>query len=303
MRVRRSSAGGQHWRILIRILSAACLLLLLAAVLRQGVFRGSPGEDLIPAPVASHAGLEMHMLDVGQGQSLLLICGGESALVDAGLSGTAGDVVDYIWSQGVQRLDYLFITHPHSDHCGGASAILEKVGAETLVVPQYLSQEATLATAGDWVGKTDTQIAIIHTGETFSLGQATVTVLHPEADNDIDEMNDLSLVLLVEYQGRRLLITGDITADVEETLLSVGTVDVLQVAHHGSATSSCQAFLEALSPKVALISCGRNNEYGHPHASVLERLEDIDAEIRRTDLEGTLTVRVIEGLLTVTADN
>lgn len=303
MRAGRSSAGGQAWRIRTWILLAACLLLLLAAALRQGAFRGSPGEDLIPAPVESHAGLEMHMLDVGQGQSLLLTCGGESALVDAGLSGTAGDVTDYIRSQGVHTLDYLFITHPHSDHCGGAATVLAKVGADTLVIPQYLSEEATLATAGDWVGDTDTQIAITHTDETFSLGSATVTVLHPPADNDIDEMNDLSLVLLVEYQGRRLLITGDITADVEETLLSVGPVDVLQVAHHGSATSSCQAFLEALSPDFALISCGRNNEYGHPHASVLERLEAVGAEIRRTDLEGTLTVRVQEGRLTVTGDN
>lgn len=303
MSKRNSSAGRRPWRILTRILLAACLLLLLASALRQGVFRGSPGEDLVPAPVGSHAGLEMHMLDVGQGQALLLTCGGESAMVDAGLSGTAEDTADYLWSQGVRRLDYLFITHPHSDHCGGAPIILSQVGADTLVVPRYLSEEATLATAGDWVGDTDTQIAITHTGETFSLGQATVTVLHPPADNAIDEMNNLSLVLLVEYQGRRVLITGDITADVEETLLSVGPVDVLQVAHHGSYTSSCQSFLEALSPRIALISCGRNNEYGHPHASVLERLEAVGAEIRRTDLEGTLILRVQEGLLTVTADN
>lgn len=303
MSKRTSTAGRQPWRILARILLAACLLLLLASALRQGVFRGAPGEALLPAPVESHAGLELHMLDVGQGQALLLTCGGESAMVDAGLSSTAEDTADYLWAQGVRRLHYLFITHPHSDHCGGASAILSQVGAETLVVPRYLSEEATLATAGDWVGDTDTGIAITHTGESFPLGQATITVLHPPADNDIDEMNDLSLVLLVEYQGKRLLITGDITREVEEQLLSIGPVDALQVAHHGSATSSCQAFLEALSPDIALISCGRNNEYGHPHASVLERLEAIGAEIRRTDLEGTLILRVQEGFLSVAADN
>lgn len=297
-------AGRQLWRILCRVLLAACLLLLFVAGLKAGLFRRYLPENLMPAPVEGRAGFALHMLDVGQAQALLLTCGGESAMVDTGLPATADDVVDYVWRQGVRGLDYLFVTHPHSDHCGGARAVLEEIGAETLVIPEYLSPEAALATAGDWVGMTDTQIAVTHTGEQFQLGDATLSVLHPAAGNGIEDMNDLSLVLLVEYAGKRLLITGDISREVELQLLdAVGPVEVLQVSHHGSGGSSCGEFLEKLSPDYALISCGVNNDYGHPHDSVLERLEDVGAAIYRTDRDGTLVLGIQEGQITVKSKN
>lgn len=304
MRSKSKQTGRQLWRILWRVLLAACLLLLLTAAVKTGLFRRYLPKDLLPAPVEGQAGFALHMIDVGQGQALLLTCGGESAMVDTGLPGTSRKVTDYLWQQGVRELKYLFVTHPHSDHCGGAREVLEQVGAKTLVMPEYLSAEAALATAGDWVGGTDTGIAVTRTGERFRLGEAVITVLHPAADNGIEDMNDLSLVLLVEYSGRRLLLCGDISREVELSLLpGLGPVDLLQVAHHGSGASSCREFLEAVSPDYALISCGKNNDYGHPHDSVLERLADVGARIRRTDLEGTLVVTVREGQISVEGEN
>lgn len=296
--------GRRLWRTLCRVFLAACLLLLFAAALKTGLFRQYLPQNLMPAPVEGQAGFALHMIDVGQGQALLLTCGGESAMVDTGLPATARQVTDYLWRQGVKGLKYLFVTHPHSDHCGGARAVLEKVGAKRLVIPEYLSPEAALATAGDWVGATDTQIAVTHTGETFRLGDAVISVLHPGAGNAIEDMNDLSLVLLVEYSGKRLLLCGDLSGEVELQLLdAVGPVDILQVPHHGSGGSSCEEFVNALSPDYALISCGENNDYGHPHDSVLERLQDVGAEIHRTDREGTLVVRIREGQITVENEN
>ena len=297
------STGRQLWRTLCRVFLAACLLLLFVTALRMGLFRQYLPGNLMPAPVEGQAGFALHMIDVGQGQALLLTCGGESAMVDTGLPATADDVVDYVWRQGVRDLRYLFVTHPHSDHCGGARTLLEEIGAETLVIPEYLSPEAALATAGDWVGNTATQMAVTHTGEQFRLGDATLSVLHPAAGNGIEDMNDLSLVLLVEYAGKRLLITGDITQEVELQLPDIGPVDMLQVPHHGSGGSSCAEFLEQLSPEYAFISCGENNDYGHPHDSVLQRLEDVGAAIYRTDREGTLVVRIREGQITVESEN
>ena len=295
--------GRRLWRILWRVLLAACLLLLLTAAVKTGLFRRYLPQDLLPAPVEGQAGFALHMLDVGQGQALLLTCGGESAMVDAGLPESGGKITEYLREQGVRQLKYLFVTHPHSDHCGSAQRVLARVPTETLVVPQYLSVQDALVSAGEWVGATDTAIAVTHTGQTFSLGEAVITVLHPADGNGIEDMNDLSLVLLVEYAGKRLLLTGDISREVELSLLPIGSVDVLQVAHHGSGGSSCTEFLADTAPDVALISCGRNNDYGHPHDSVLERLEDVGAQIHRTDREGTLVVRIREGKITVENEN
>ena len=295
---RGTQTGRRPWRVLLRGLLAGCLLLLFVLALRSGLFRGISGGRLLPLP-ADTGGFALHMIDVGQGQALLLTCGGESAVIDTGPPSAAQSTVDYVLDRGVGRLRYLFVTHPHSDHCGGAGTLLEQVGADTLVIPEYLSAEAALATAGDWVGRTGTQVAVTHTGEQFALGEAVITVLHPPLDNGIDDMNQLSLVLLVEYSGRRLLITGDISGEVEQSLLPLGHVDVLQVAHHGSGASSCREFLEDLSPEHALISCGRNNDYGHPHAVVLERLEAVGARIWRTDEQGSIVVRIREGQITV----
>ena len=295
---RSQNPSGRLWRRLLGGMLAACLLLLLAVALKQGAL-----TDLLRRPLKHEAGFAMHMIDVGQGQALLLTCGGQTAMVDTGPADTSRQVVDYLLKEGVRKLDYLFVTHPHSDHYGGANRILETLGARVLLIPEYLSEEAALTTAGDWVGKTDTQIAVTRAGERYTLGEAVITVLHPQADNGIDDMNDLSLVLLVEYAGRRLLITGDLTENEEPHLPDIGPVDVLQVAHHGSYTSSTRAFLEDVRPTYALISCGKNNEYGHPHNVVIARLEDVDARIHRTDEEGTLLVRILEGQIAVTSEH
>ena len=303
MRFRPKGAGRPLWRTLFGALLAACLLLLFVYALEQGAFRSILQDNTVPVPTEGQAGFALHMMDVGQAQALLLTCGGKAALVDTGLRDTADEVADYLYRQGVRKLDYVFVTHPHSDHCGGAKDILAEVGAETLVIPEYLSEEAALATAGDWVGETGIGIAITHAGETFSLGEAVITVLHPAAGNAIEDMNDLSLVLRVEYGGKNLLLTGDITSAVEESLLPLGHVDLLQVPHHGSGTSSSEAFLADITPDFALISCGRNNDYGHPHQNVVERLEAAGAEIFRTDEQGIIVARIREGKLTVTIEN
>jgi len=297
----RKSAGRLTWRRLLGGALAACLLLLLSIAVRQGAL-WDLAREFVPAPT-QQAGLSLHMIDVGQGQALLLTCGGKSAMVDTGLPGTSDQVVNYLWRQGVRRLDYLFVTHPHSDHCGGAKDVVERIGTEVLIIPEYLSQEAALATAGDWVGRTDTPIDITCAGREYALGDATITVLHPAAGNGIEDMNDLSLVLKVSYGGKTLLLTGDIGENVERQLPDMGHIDVLQVPHHGSYTSSSADFLQAISPDYALISCGRNNDYGHPHDVVLSRLEDAGAEIYRTDLQGTLVLQVSEGQISIKIEN
>ena len=295
---RKRTSSGRLLRRFFGGLLAACLLLLLAQTIRQGAL-----SDLLPGAVQNRAGFALHMIDVGQGQALLLTCGDKAAMVDAGPGDASRQVTDYLLKQGVRKLDYLFVTHPHSDHYGGVNRVVKTLSTDVLIIPEYLSEEAALATAGDWVGNSATQIAVTQTGKRYALGDAVITVLHPDAGNGIDEMNDLSLVLLVEYAGRRMLITGDLTQNEEANLPVIGPVDLLQVGHHGSDTSSASTFLDELRPRYALISCGRDNEYGHPHNAVLNRLEEVGAQIRRTDREGTLVARIVEGQIAVTSEH
>ncbi len=291
------------WKRILGGLLGLVLALVVGISLKTGLFRTLLPENLLPAPVESRAGFSLHMIDVGQAQAILLTCGGQTALIDAGLPQTGGKLVNYLYQAGVRQLDYLFVTHPHSDHCGGAREVMEKTGADVLIIPQYLSEEAALATAADWVGNTAAQIAITQPGKQYPLGEATLTVLHPAADNTIEDMNDLSLVLLAEYQGKRMLFTGDITAEVERSLLPVGKLDILQVAHHGSGSSSCPEFLTDTMPDLALISVGEGNDYGHPHENVLQRLQESGADIRRTDRDGTIVVTLLQGQISVQVEN
>ena len=306
-RKKSKDKGRLTWKRLLGGLLAACLLLLLAVALRQGALhdlaRDFLPEDLLPKALREQPGFALHMIDVGQAQALLLTCGDETALVDTGLAGTADKLVNYLAWHGHGALDYLFVTHPHSDHCGGAKDVVQKIGTDVLLIPEYLPEEAALTTAADWVGSTPTPIAVTHTGAQYPLGDARITVLHPAADNGIDDMNDLSLVLQVDYGGKRFLLTGDIGEAVEAQLPDIGKVDVLQVAHHGSNGSSSQAFLQKITPDYALISCGKNNDYGHPHADVLSRLQALGAQIYRTDRDGTVVVRVNEGEISVKIEN
>ena len=147
--------GRLTWRRLLGGLLAACLLLLLAAAVQGGAL-----ANLLPGTLKEPVGLSLHMIDVGQGQALLLTCGGKAAMVDTGPPDTSRQVVDYLLKQGVRKLDYLFVTHPHSDHFGGARRVMETLKTDVLLIPEYLSEEAALTTAGDWVGNTATQIAV-----------------------------------------------------------------------------------------------------------------------------------------------
>ena len=248
-----------------------------------------------------NGGLTLVCEDVGQGQALLLTCGDRTALVDTGLAGKAESLLEALAEQGVTRLDYLFITHPHSDHCGGAKTVLAALPTALLVVPDYYDKDALYIQAGEWLGATDTALDIAYAGREYSLGGANLTVLSPPQGNDIDDMNDLSLVLLAEYTGVKMLLCGDASQSIEESILPLGHIDLLVAGHHGSRTATGEALLRDITPTYVFISCGLNNEYGHPHREVLERLEEAGAQILRTDEGGALTARVAQGRLRVAA--
>lgn len=240
--------------------------------------------------------LTVRFLDVGQGDCALLTNGEQAVLIDAGTVEQPRLVYEWLCSYGIQRLDAVFVSHPHADHMGGLSAVLRNcsVGDVYLQLPP---KELTVTEAfyTDALAVMEEQrISWIQpqAEDSFSYCGATFTVVGPLAPM-AEDLNDLSLCVRVEYGDRAFLFCGDMTEKEEKTLLQRENglaADVLKVPHHGSGGSSHRRFLEAVNPEIAVISCGKYNDYGHPHSSVLERLAEVGAAVYRTDEQGTVTV-------------
>ncbi len=219
-------------------------------------------------------------LDVGQGNCALVeLPGGKCLIVDAGpahFSFNAGErtVAPCLYAKGIDRIDRLILTHPDIDHVGGADYLLNAFGAEALVIGP-----AGPESSGDW------EIIRQKTGGYLKIGGALLLFFNPPRPSEDD--NSASLVFTLIYGKSSALFTGDIPASVERELLPFADLlkaDILMVSHHGSAYSSSPPFLKAVSPKYALVSCGRNNRYRHPAPETIRRLENSGALIHRTDL-------------------
>ena len=234
---------------------------------------------------------------MGQAQSLLLICGEDAILVDAGEYVAGGKVLAALSRAGVQHLSAAIVTHPHSDHYGGMRTVLEKIPTAAFYtsavpesqLPTTQSYEKLLNT----LSEQSIPAAYLFAGDTIPLGDATVTVLSPARGATWENLNNYSLVLRVTYGNTAFLLMGDAEAEVEESMLTAKTelaADVLVVGHHGSATSSSKNFIKAVAPRDALLSVGEDNSYNLPNTGVLTRLKEQGAALYRTDLQGTITV-------------
>jgi competence protein ComEC len=263
---------------------------------------------LLWQPWPSDAGrgkLELTAIDVGQGDSLLLVFpDGKSMVVDGGgvLSygprkrraslDTGEDVVSpYLWSRGIRRIDVLVVTHAHEDHSGGAAALAENFRPAHIWVGAN-PPEPVLATAA----RLHIPVEAMRESDAFPFGGTTIQPLSPPRDyaNARPGNND-SLAFRISYGSRSFLLTGDMEGPMEQRILSenagVLRADVLKVGHHGSKTSTTQDFLDAAAPSVAVISAGFENSFGHPHRDVISRLTERHSTVLRTDFDGLVTVR------------
>lgn len=237
------------------------------------------------------APMEVHFIDVGQGDATLIKCGDSAMLIDAGENDKGTLVQNYIKKQGVTSLDYLIVTHPDSDHSGGADVIITKYDIDTIIYPNYSKDTATwrdVIKAMDYKNYKVTEPVV---GDTYKLGDAEFTIIAPNKDDYGDNTNDYSVGILLRHGNKKFVFTGDAEeaaeADIVANRIDV-TADVLQVGHHGSKTASTTEFLKAISPEYAVISCGEDNSYGHPHAATLNSLRSMGVKVFRTDEQGSL---------------
>ena len=237
-------------------------------------------------------------LDVGQGQSILLRSGRFLALVDCGGDGpdSAGDVAaDYLVDRGVGRLDLVVLTHFHDDHANGVVQLLRRVEVDALAIPDVDQENPVRQEILDQAAERGTRVLFVRADTALELeGGRTLRLIAPLGSGDT---NEEGLTVLLDQEGLRTLITGDMGADVEELLLAhvqLPETQVLVAGHHGSRYSTSQALLDRTGPAYALISVGEDNLYGHPAQETLERIASAGAEIYRTDVSGTVTVQLNE---------
>lgn len=246
------------------------------------------------------SGAQVLMLDVGQGDGILVRTGKGGLLVDGGSVSRKGVgrsvILPVLKHEGITRLEGIFITHTDQDHYNGALEVLEESGkgwldTEWLFMPVWMEKTQVGQELEKAAEKNQVRCRYIKTGDRIGDGEVAITMLHPGYEDFSQKPNDGSLVFTCEGWNHRILFTGDLTSDQEEALLpELPTCDILKTGHHGSDGSSGESFLEAVNPSVSLISCGKDNRYGHPGRHTLERLKNAGSSVCRTDLSGALLV-------------
>ena len=237
--------------------------------------------------------MAVHFIDVGQGDSILAESGGHFLLIDAGENDQGDTVISYLEEAGVEALDYVIGTHPHSDHIGGLDDVIRAFDVETVILPPVEHTTKTFEDVLDAIEEKDLSITLPVPGDSYELGDAAFTILAPQKDYG-DDLNNWSVGLRLACGDGAFVACGDAEAQAEEDMAASGlalSADVLKIGHHGSSTSTSNAFLKAVSPAFAVISCGEGNSYGHPHKETLEKLEAAGIQVLRTDLLGDITAQ------------
>lgn len=290
-----------------RKLLAALLPLLVAALAGYGVWEYSPNLSLPAAAMPEGSLVAVQVIDVGQGSSLLLHTGEHSVLIDAGEAQAYPAVSAQLGAWGIESLDLLVLTHPHTDHYGGMTDLLGDYEVETLWMPEIdeslLPTSASYEALLDAIEQNGCEVELKNKPDSLSLGEGVTLTLLDGFAADPDNLNDTSLCLRIDAGEASFLATGDGESAVEKQLLESHApvdVDLLVAGHHGSSSSSRQELLDAATPKGSAISCGAGNSYGHPNAGTLERLAPF-GPIYRTDLMGTITFTTDGETIAVTA--
>lgn len=238
--------------------------------------------------------LVIHYINVGQGDSMLLQSNGKNLLIDAGPRSNKDNLLKYLKKTGIKKLDYIVATHPHEDHIGAMRYVIDKYGVkEKMFAPKKISATASYKEMVKAISNANKKIIVAKAGVSFTLGDAVFCEMLAPSSNSYDNTNDYSAVIKVTFGKTSFLFTGDAEKTSEREILENNpgiNVDVLKIGHHGSMTSTTDNFLEAVSPRIAIISCGNNNEYGHPHDGTLQKLKENNITIFRTDFDGNIVL-------------
>jgi len=240
--------------------------------------------------------LTIHMIDVGQGESILISTpNNKTILIDAGEASQGKKVKSYLLKHGVDKIDLLIGTHPHTDHIGGLPEIINNFEVKKIIMPKKLHTSATFEKLLATIESKNLTIASPKPNNIIEFDKdIKLHFLGPIRDYG-DNLNLWSVVFRLDYNNKSFLFTGDMEREAEMDLINTYSIDdlsanVLNVGHHGSDSSTTQQFLDCVNPEIALISLGSNNPYNHPHEEVITRLVQSGVLIYRTDLQNTVVI-------------
>lgn len=250
-------------------------------------------SDLTQHSVTGDHVLRVIFLDVGQGASQLIISpSGKTMLIDGGDNDQKENMVKYLQQYGVQKLDIVVATHPDADHIGGLSAVIDYAEVDKIYMPKVQTNTKTFETLLKSIQNKGLKITTAKAGITLDLDPKLDIQMVGPARNGLDN-NNMSAVIRLQYGQTSFLLTGDASRESEEAMLDSNSYlasDVLLVGHHGSKSSTTPGFLAAVTPKYGIIQVG-DNAYGHPTATVLNRLQASGVEVYRNDTQGTIEIK------------
>ena len=232
--------------------------------------------------------LEVHFIDVGQGDSILIRSDDEAMLIDAGENDKGRVVVEYLRQQGINELKYLIGTHPHSDHSGGLDTVLKNIKVDNVIMPNATNSTRTFEEVLDAIEDNDLEITLPEVGDTYKIGLADFIILSPNSET-YKNLNNYSVGIKLIYGNTAFVMCGDAEEEAEKEIVNNGIdlkANVLKLGHHGSRTSSSLEFFNAVDPEICIVSCGLDNSYGHPHQETLKKI--VGKTVYRTDEEGSI---------------
>ncbi|OPY26702.1 MAG: ComEC family competence protein [Methanocella sp. PtaU1.Bin125] len=257
----------------------------------------TPAPTIVPAPPAGTANgtVQVHFIDVGQGDSVLVRNADRWMLVDAGPIDAGPALASYLRSQGIKAIDVVVSTHPHADHIGGLLTVLNEFPVRTVYDIGIPHTTQTYEAYLTLIDQKDIRFVVPERGDTIDLGPGvTVQVLSPPSGGIPGAgLNENSMVLKITHGGVSFLLMSDAGSEAERVMLDSGydlRSQVLKVGHHGSKSSSGKAFLEAVDPQVSVIEVGADNAYNHPAPATLDRLAAAGSAVYRTDRDGHVVV-------------
>lgn len=238
--------------------------------------------------VVEEENLKIHYIDVGQGDSELIQVDGKNILIDAGTSDKKA--LNYLKSIGITSIDYVIATHPHEDHIGSMDDVINNFNVGTFYAPKITTTTKTYENMVKALKSKNLKINVPKVGQELSVGKATLTFLAPNSSK-YEDMNNYSVVIKLQYGSKSFIFMGDAEDVSEKEILGKQLdirADVLKVGHHGSHSSTTQAFLDKVNSKYSVISCEKGNDYGHPHKETIDKLNGKNINVFRTDLQGTI---------------
>lgn len=251
-----------------------------------------PGQNIEPYSV--------HFIDVGQGSATLLQSENSGVLIDSGEREYGSTVVDYIKSCGIEKLDYVVATHPHTDHIGGLLTVLKEVQVDNVIMPKIASENVpttkTYETFLELIAQKNIRAIAAKYGKEYDIGRISLKILGPVEQNS--DLNNMSVICLANVNSTTVLVSGDAEKTEMRSVMNKNpnlSCDIMLMGHHGSKTSLEKSFLLSADPNTAIISCGLNNSYGHPNEETINYLKENGIDYYRTDINGNILIHCYDG--------